>query len=380
MSAIYHCLCVSPCLSPLILFIQFTVFVFCFFLHNNCVKIIQCTTSRAKSRPFVRTFVPNWKTYKLRTHSCWSLLKSTKAQPTGVRVNSTTCSVDINLTMTTAVFPSTSTQQQKRVCLTRPLPLTKCSKPMANLLSLKQKSYSRLRHRIHLRPNKSVRHRHKSSRGTTRHARKRYACLPQEIVRTLLTGDSNLRKVDRRKLDRSWGTHVRTFPGATISGMTASLSKRSPRDDVRTVVMHVGGNDMKADVAATTMKAQYKECILQVKRAFPQARVLFTGILLRKKIPTDVVRGCNACLCKLCVEENIGFIPLFSDLQKAGGKTVRAKYFDGDGVHLNERGVANMLRSIVARIRQLATRVKDSLPQDRKAHPITVQLSRRSLW
>ena len=81
-----------------------------------------------------------------------------------------------------------------------------------------------------------------------------------------------------------------------------------------------------------------------MKRAFPQARVLFTGILLRKKTPTDVVRGCNACLCNLCVEENIGYIPLSSDLQTAGGKTVRAKYFDGDGVHLNERGVANMLR------------------------------------
>ena len=160
--------------------------------------------------------------------------------------------------------------------------------------------------------------------------------------------------------------------------MTASLSKRSPRDDVRTVVMHVGGNDMKTDVAATTLKAQYKECMLQVKRVFPQARVLFTGIILRKKIPTDVVRGCNACLCNLCVEENIGFIPLSSDLQAAGGKTVRAKYFDGDGVYLNERGVANMLRCIVAHIRQPATKAKDSLPQDKKAHPITVQLSRRS--
>ena len=88
--------------------------------------------------------------------------------------------------------------------------------------------------------------------------------------------------------------------------------------------MHVGGSGMKTDVAATTLKAQYKECMLQVKRAFPQARVLFTGILLRKKIPIDV-RGCNACLCNLCVEENIGFIPLSSDLRAAGGKTVRAK-------------------------------------------------------
>ena len=62
-------------------------------------------TLTERSRQSVRTLVLNWKTYKLRTHSCWSLLKSTKAQPTGVRVNSTTCSVDRNLSMTTAVSP-----------------------------------------------------------------------------------------------------------------------------------------------------------------------------------------------------------------------------------------------------------------------------------
>ena len=111
-----------------------------------------------------------------------------------------------------------------------------------------------------------------------------------------------------------------------------------------------------------------------MKRAFPQARVLFTGILLRKKIPTD------ARLCNLSVEENIGFIPLSSDLQKAGGKTVRAKHFDGDGVHLNERGVANMLRSIVAHIRQPATKAKDSLPQDKKAHPRSGRVTSGTLW
>ena len=155
--------------------------------HRAPVSVLPCAalvgkqygtfrpTSTAKSRPSVRTFVPNWKTYKLRMHSCWSSLESTKAQPTGVRVNSTSCSVDRNLTVTAVGSQSTSTQQRKRVRLTRPLPMTKCSKSLVNLLSLKQRSHSRLRHRIHLRPNKSARHRHKSSRGTTRHARKRYA-------------------------------------------------------------------------------------------------------------------------------------------------------------------------------------------------------------
>ena len=57
----------------------------------------------------------------------------------------------------------------------KPPSLDQMRQTLANLLSLKQRSYSRLRHRIHLRPNKSARHRHRSSRITTRHARKRYA-------------------------------------------------------------------------------------------------------------------------------------------------------------------------------------------------------------
>ena len=165
--------------------------------------------------------------------------------------------------------------------------------------------------------------------------------LPREHVHTLLIGDSNLKKVERRRLDRGGGTHVRTFPGATVNDVTASLSKCSPRNDVKTVIIHVGGNDMKTDVDPPTLKSQYKECIIQLKHAFPQALVLFTGIPPRKKTPSKALHGCNECLCNLCEEKTIGFIPLFSDLQKAE-KSLFAKYFDSDGIHLNERGVAHM--------------------------------------
>ncbi|WP_419600161.1 GDSL-type esterase/lipase family protein [Thiolapillus sp.] len=201
--------------------------------------------------------------------------------------------------------------------------------------------------------------------------------LPREYVHTLLIGDSNLRKVERRRLDRSGGTHVRTFPGATVNDVTASLSKCSPRNDVKTVIIHVGGNDMKTDIDPPTLKSQYKQCIIQLKHAFPQARVLFTDIPPRKKTPSEALHGCNECLCNLCEEETIGFIPLFSDLQEAE-KTLFAKYFDSDGIHLNERGVAHMLMRIIRHLRQPARKVGASLPQNKEARQITVHLSRRS--
>ena len=67
----------------------------------------------------------------------------------------------------------------------------------------------------------------------------------------------------------------------------------------------------------------------------------------------------------------------FSDLQRAE-KTLFAKYFDSDGIQLNERGVAHMLMRIIRHLRQPARKVGASLPQNKEARPITVHLSRRS--
>ena len=86
-----------------------------------------------------------------------------------------------------------------------------------------------------------------------------------------------------------------------VSDRTAPLSESSPRNDVKTVIIHVGGNDMKTDVDPTTLKSQYKEYVLQLKHTFPLARVLFTGIPPRKNTPGEVRRACSGCLCGLCV-------------------------------------------------------------------------------
>ena len=59
----------------------------------------------------------------------------------------------------------------------------------------------------------------------------------------LLIGDSNLRHVDRRRLDQNGKIRVRTVGGATAGDFSASLTNQSPREDTSHVIVHIGTND-----------------------------------------------------------------------------------------------------------------------------------------
>ena len=68
--------------------------------------------------------------------------------------------------------------------------------------------------------------------------------LPKEgSLAALLIGDSNLRHVDRRRLDQNGKIHVRTVGGATAGDFSASLTNQSPREDTSHVIVHIGTND-----------------------------------------------------------------------------------------------------------------------------------------
>ncbi len=58
-----------------------------------------------------------------------------------------------------------------------------------------------------------------------------------------LIGDSNLRHVDKRKLDQNGKIHVRTVGDATTGYFSASLTNQSPREDTSHVIVHIGTND-----------------------------------------------------------------------------------------------------------------------------------------
>ena len=77
--------------------------------------------------------------------------------------------------------------------------------------------------------------------------------LPKEgSLAALLIGDSNLRHVDRRRLDQNGKIHVRTVGGATAGDFSASLTNQSPREDTSHVIVHTGTNDCSDTITITS--------------------------------------------------------------------------------------------------------------------------------
>ena len=87
-------------------------------------------------------------------------------------------------------------------------------------------------------------------------------------IQNFVISDSNLRIVDRRRLDRTGKTHVRTMPGARVSDVTASLRACAVRDDVRRVILHVGGNDIHKQYSAQDLETDFKELVAEVTHVF----------------------------------------------------------------------------------------------------------------
>ena len=64
-----------------------------------------------------------------------------------------------------------------------------------------------------------------------------------KACRKLITGDSNLKNVARRRIDSTGNTHVRTFRGATVAQLTNIISTGACYYQVEQVVVAIGTND-----------------------------------------------------------------------------------------------------------------------------------------
>ena len=96
----------------------------------------------------------------------------------------------------------------------------------------------------------------------------------------LLIGDSNLRHVDRRRLDKNGKIHVRTAGGATAGDFSASLTNQSPREDTSHVIVHNGTNDCSdTNYDKQLVTVSFRVLAKQLVRVFPKAAVAFTSIL-----------------------------------------------------------------------------------------------------
>ena len=77
-------------------------------------------------------------------------------------------------------------------------------------------------------------------------------------IQNFVIGDSNHRTIDRKRLDRTGKTHVPTMPGARVPDFTASHRAYALRDDVKRIILHVGGNDVHKLYSAQDLEQTLK--------------------------------------------------------------------------------------------------------------------------
>ena len=166
-------------------------------------------------------------------------------------------------------------------------------------------------------------------------------------IHNFVIGDSNLRTTDRKRLDRTGKTHVRTMPGARMSDVTASLGACAVRDVVRRIILHVGGNDIHKQYSAQDLETDFKELVAEVTRVFPKAEVGITALLPRKPVPLSVTKHLNSVLRQVCVKGNVSFIFEEDFVDHKVNKPMRSLY-SIDLVHLSMKGLSLWLRKVRA--------------------------------
>ena len=167
----------------------------------------------------------------------------------------------------------------------------------------------------------------------------------REHVTNFIIGDSNVKGIQRVRLDRSGQTHIRTMPGATIQDVTQSLQVCSTQPNIQRVVVHIGGNDTYRHTTQEQMRPSYERLCDQLQRVFPCASIALTAILPRKRVPISVTHALNKALSDICNKRKLCFLSDASFLE-SDCETPSWYLFSGDRVHLNSKGLAVWLRSV----------------------------------
>ena len=87
----------------------------------------------------------------------------------------------------------------------------------------------------------------------------------------MLTGDSDLKNVSRRRIDSTGNTHVRTFRGATVAQLTNIISTGACYPQVEQVAVTTGTNGCAGNTPCDI--ADYQKLLSAIKDHFPTAEV-----------------------------------------------------------------------------------------------------------
>ena len=173
--------------------------------------------------------------------------------------------------------------------------------------------------------------------------------LPQ-TCKNLLIGDSNMKNVQKRRLDNTGQTDIRTYAGATVKRLTGILNKSEINySKIEKVSICIGTNDCsRGYVDGLQILDDYIRLIDAAKKVFPTAVICILAIPPQRD-PTvnKYIFAINRSLKKVATERNV----LFKACDGLWGLHVtREGVVDGgilyDNVHLTPMGLAVLLQNV----------------------------------
>lgn len=156
---------------------------------------------------------------------------------------------------------------------------------------------------------------------------------------TLIIGSSLLKGIKTKGLK---STDVSTNRGATIKKLTEVVSAKDI-SNYKTIVLHIGGNDVSNRTSTKTICELYEKLIILVRsKTRDDCDIIVSGIPPRKDVHVDSL---NAKLKEFCANFELKFIDHSTTFYDNRGY-VNYYLYHRDGIHLSRRGTSTFLHNI----------------------------------
>ena len=165
----------------------------------------------------------------------------------------------------------------------------------------------------------------------------------------VLIGDSNLKNINRKRLDTSGKTYIRSIGGLTVPKVTSMLSNTKPNPGIAKVIVHVGSNDIDNGSTPTQLSKDVTDMCAALRMVFPAATIFISGILPQKGVRTNTIITFNHKLKSLSETCNFCFLWNIDDF--LARESFPSHLFARDKYHLNAKGLGVLLRGFMGVIR-----------------------------
>lgn len=159
--------------------------------------------------------------------------------------------------------------------------------------------------------------------------------IKSKFTRPILVIGSSLTRGLLQEMDPK--AEVCCFPGITTEQLARKISLTQLPPGARgpdTVILHVGGNNLSNGQHLDDALGDHWYLVSQAKAAFPQSRIIVSGILHRRQLPKHIVKRMNFSLKWLCKCNGTTFVDFSS--------AISGRMYKNDGVHLNPYGTATL--------------------------------------